>query len=305
MKWNAANSPRKKIQTKAKAVQLTARAKINLALHVTGQRDDGYHLLDTLVSFADSGDELRFEPADQLQLTIGGPEGGTLDGNDNNLIIKAAKALRAHVGRNDLGANIHLTKNLPVASGIGGGSADAACALRGLCQLWDLQVEDAELMQLGLSLGADIPMCLAGHPARVSGIGETLEPMPIQPLNLVLANPRVAVSTPKVFQGLSNKNNAPMGELVRYEDRSARFWINYLMHQRNDLQAAACAVAPPITDCLAALEKLPDCMLARMSGSGATCFGIFENPGEAAYAAHELRNQHRDWWVLPIRTIAG
>lgn len=287
-------------------MQLTARAKINLSLHVTGQRDDGYHLLDTLVTFADVGDKLRFEPSDGLALAIDGPEGRALQAaDDDNLVISAAKALRTHVGREELGARIYLTKNLPVASGIGGGSADAACALRGLCRLWGLQVDEYDLMQLGLSLGADIPMCLSGDPARISGIGEMIEPIPVTPLHLVLANPRVAVSTPKVFSQLSSKTNPPMSELTRFEDRSDRFWINYLMHQRNDLQPAACALAPQIAQCLAAIEALPDCMLARMSGSGATCFGIFENPGEAAYAAHELRNQNQDWWVVPTRTMVA
>lgn len=304
MKLNAANSPRKKTPTKAKAVQLTARAKINLALHVTGQRDDGYHLLDTLVTFAEHGDTLSFEPADQLSLTIGGPEGAALHADDSNLILKAAHAVRDHVGRPSLGAAIHLSKNLPIASGIGGGSADAATTILGLCRLWKLQIDEPDLMQLGLSLGADIPMCLAGVSARVTGIGESVEPMPVKPLNLVLANPRVEVSTPEVFRDLTTKKNPRLGDLSRYEDRSDRFWINYLMHQRNDLQSVAVEIAPQIADCLAAMEAQPDCMLARMSGSGATCFGIFENPGEAAYAAHELRNQNRNWWVVPTRTIA-
>lgn len=284
-------------------MQLTARAKINLALHVTGQRGDGYHLLETLVTFAEIGDQLSFAPDDHLSLTIDGPEGDLLTVDGNNLVLKAAQILRDHAHRPDLGAKIHLTKNLPIASGIGGGSADAAGALLGLCKMWDLQIAPTELMQLALSLGADIPMCVAGVAARVSGIGETIHPLPIKPLNLVLANPRVQVSTPDVFRQLRIKNNPPLGELARQDNRSDRFWINYLMHQRNDLQPAACEVAPQIVECLNAIEDLPDCMLARMSGSGATCFGIFENPGEAAYAAHELRSQHKDWWVVPTRTI--
>ena len=159
-------------------------------------------------------------------------------------------------------------------------------------------------MQLGLSLGADVPMCLAGVPAQVTGIGETVRPLPVKPLHLVLANPRVPVSTPSVFKQLDTKQNPPLSELSQYDDRSHRFWINYLMHQRNDLQTPASAIAPQIAECLTAIENQPDCMLARMSGSGATCFGIFENPGEAAFAAHQLRNQHKDWWILPTRTIA-
>ena len=286
-------------------MQLTARAKINLALHVTGQCVGGYHLLDTLVTFADFGDELQIEPAPGLSLSIDGPEAGQLVANDDNLILQAAKALRSHLGQADLGASIHLTKNLPIASGIGGGSADAAAALRGLTQLWDVQIAVDDLMQIALSLGADVPMCLTGTAARITGIGETIKPLPIKPLNLVLLNPRIPLPTPDVFQQLATKENPTLTELYRCEERSDRFWIDYLLHQRNDLQDPACVLAPQVADCLTALEQFEDCMLARMSGSGATCFGVFENPSEAAHAAHMLRHRHEDWLVMPARTIDG
>ncbi|MEP0942718.1 MAG: 4-(cytidine 5'-diphospho)-2-C-methyl-D-erythritol kinase [Rhizobiaceae bacterium] len=286
-------------------MQLTARAKINLALHVTDQRSDGFHMLDTLVTFADVGDTLSFEPATKLSLTIDGPEADQLPGDENNLVLRAAETLRRHCGRSDLGATIHLTKNLPVASGIGGGSADAAAAMMGLNQLWDLQLSKAHMMQISLPLGADIPMCISSVPAQITGIGEVINKLPIPPLNLVLVNPRAPLSTPDVFRQLETKKNSALGELQRYEYRSDRFWINHLLHQRNDLQQAACALEPKVADCLAVLERNPDCMIARMSGSGATCFGIFENPGEAAFAAHRLRHEFKDWWIMPTRTIAG
>ena len=160
-------------------------------------------------------------------------------------------------------------------------------------------------MQIALSLGADVPMCLLGKPARVTGIGENITPLPIGQLHLVLLNPRIPLSTPEVFEQLSTKKSPPLSELHRYEERTNRFWINYLLHQRNDLQQAACTLVPQISDCLTALEEFEDCMLARMSGSGATCFGIFENPGEAAHAAHQLRHQYEDWWVMPARSITA
>ncbi len=284
-------------------MQMMARAKINLALHVTGQREDGYHLLDTLVSFAEIGDKLSFETSDQLELTISGSEAGNLQADAENLVLGAANLLRNHVGAPGLGASIHLEKNLPVASGIGGGSADAAAALVGLCRLWKLDLDDRMLHTFGLSLGADVPMCLLGKPARVTGIGDIIQPIEIAPVAVVLANPRVAVSTAQVFNSLTNKNNPPADDFHTEDGSQIKSISAYLLRQRNDLQRAAVALAPAIRDCLSALESFSSCRLARMSGSGATCFGLFETPDAAAEAALQMRQDHPDWWVVNTATI--
>jgi 4-diphosphocytidyl-2-C-methyl-D-erythritol kinase len=274
-------------------LQKIARAKINLALHVTGRRDDGYHLLDSLVGFAKIGDWLQFENSDQLTLTVTGPERGTLGIDPNNLVMQAALRLREFAGKSEQGASMHLEKNLPVASGVGGGSADAAATLVGLCQLWQLSIPKSELMKLALSLGADVPVCVAGTSSRVSGIGEHIEPIAIDAFNLVLVNPRLAVSTPEVFDRLARKSNPPMHG--KPEDMS---WISHLQVLRNDLQVAAIDGEPAIQRCLDALGNIGSCNLARMSGSGATCFGLFDTKTAAARAADLLRQAYPDWWVV-------
>ncbi len=284
-------------------MQELARAKINLTLHVTGQRDDGYHLLDTLVSFAEIGDRLEFASSDRLELSISGPESASLHAVSENLVLRAANLLRSHIGRPDLGAAIHLEKILPIASGIGGGSADAAATLRGLCKLWGVIPDDKMLHQLGLSLGADIPMCLASRPARVTGIGDLIQPVEMVPLPLVLANPRIAVPTAQVFNNLTNKNNPPADDFHTENGRQRNSLSAYLSKQRNDLQPAAVALAPAIKKCLSALDNIHTRQLARMSGSGATCFGLFDTPQAAADAALTLRQQHPEWWVVNTATI--
>ena len=264
-------------------------AKINLFLHVTGRRADGYHLLDSLVVFANVGDELTAEPAAALSLTIDGPFASTLASEPNNLVLRAAHALTP----TNAGARLLLTKNLPVASGIGGGSADAAAALRLLCQLWHRTLPDKELAQLALGLGADVPVCLASHPARMSGIGEHLAPAPrLPPFGIVLVNPGVAVATADVFRARQG-DWSPLATLPDAWNDVASMAAT-LRVLRNDLQAPAVALQPLIGDVLAALTALPDCHLARMSGSGATCFGLFDTAAAAARAAEQVRRS--GWW---------
>ena len=253
-------------------LRVFAPAKINLTLHVTGQRADGYHLLDSLVVFADVGDTVQLRPAAAWSLRVDGSEGGHVPAGDDNLVLRVARLFP------DLSAALTLTKDLPVASGIGGGSADAAAVWRGLCQMAG---RDADAAQL-LSLGADIPVCVPSGAARMQGIGEVVTPLEGLPaLHVVLANPRVAVSTPQIFRALARKDNA----------------CDWLGTQRNDLQAAAEALEPQITQTCQALAALPRCLLARMSGSGATCFGVFATAKDAAEAAASLSSARPDWWV--------
>ncbi|WP_083804302.1 4-(cytidine 5'-diphospho)-2-C-methyl-D-erythritol kinase [Ahrensia sp. R2A130] len=266
-----------------------APAKINLALHVTGQREDGYHLLDTLVAFADVGDRLNFAPADELTLSINGTFGAGLSTDDDNLVLRAATALRKAAGATT-GAEIRLEKNLPLSSGIGGGSADAAAALRGLAALWDT---DTDLASIAAKLGADVPMCLKSEPLRAQGIGEQLQAVVLPGFHIVLANPGVAVSTPAIFSRLDRKDHPPLDAL---EDADGD-WLMWLTDQRNDLEAPAFSTAPEIAQCLDALWGTSRVRLARMSGSGATCFALYDSEGCAARAAAQLKAAYPDWWV--------
>lgn len=266
-----------------------ARAKVNLCLHVTGRRGDGYHLLDSLVVFAETGDRIDAEAADDLSLTVTGPKGAGLSAGEDNLCLRAARSFGL-----SRGARITLHKHLPVASGIGGGSADAAAVLRGLSRLWQVALPDAAAL---LRLGADVPVCLAGRPARMRGVGERLDPVEVlPPAWLVLVNPGIAVSTPEVFRGLERRDNPPMPEtLPVFADTPAL--AAFLRAQRNDLEAPARHIAPVIGDAIAALTDQPGCLLARMSGSGATCFGLFAAEAAAQAAADQLRGRQPGWWI--------
>ena len=262
-----------------------APAKINLALHVTEQRSDGYHLLDSIVVFAGVGDWVTASPADRLSLTVTGPRGAGLSGDDN-LVLRAARTL-------GIGAALELEKHLPVASGIGGGSADAAATLRALCAMTGAALPDAAAV---LALGADVPVCLVGRPVRMQGVGEVLTPLPPLPeCYVVLVNPGVAVATPAVFKALLRKDNPAMAEMPSCG--STLELAAWLREQRNDLEAPAIGLAPVIADVKAALEARPGCLLARMSGSGATCFGLFASEELAVAAATALREDAPAWWV--------
>ncbi len=265
-----------------------APAKVNLTLHVTGQRADGYHLLDSLVAFADIGDRLRLEPAETTRLKVTGPMAEGVPTDASNLVMQAA-------GLYDRPVAITLDKHLPMAAGIGGGSSDAAAVLLAMAEL-----TGSPLPAGATGLGADVPVCLMRQAARMRGIGEDVQPVAGLPeLHAVLANPGVAVPTPAVFRALSEKNGAPMPKrLPRW--RGGWSAIDWIARQRNDLEPPAIAIAPVIGEVLAALSTLPGARLARMSGSGATCFALFETRSEADHAAETLAATRPGWWIAAM-----
>lgn len=278
------------------AVVEAAQAKINLCLHVTGRRLDGYHLLDSLVVFADVADRVFASPAHGLSLVVAGPEGAGLQAQADNLVLRAASLM----GVED--AALVLDKHLPVASGIGGGSADAAAALRALSRLTGLPLPATEEV---LTLGADVPVCVAGRPARMTGIGELVDPLPALPsLACVLVNPRLPVPTPQVFAALTTRDNPPLPDLPRAALTSAEALCGWLSaFTRNDLTPAARTVAPILTDVHAALEGTSGCLLSRMSGSGGTHFGLYASAEVALAAANDLRARHPFWWIETGRIL--
>lgn len=273
-------------------ITVFAPAKINLTLHVTGQRDDGYHLLDSLVAFAGVGDILEVRQGNACRLTTRGPEAGDVPTDASNLILKVAGLFAS--GQQ---AEFSLTKNLPVASGVGGGSADAAAAYRGLVVSNKDACDDQAVLSSLLRLGADIPMCVTCAVARVGGIGERIENIDFLPrMPAVLINPRRAVSTAAVFKAMRKRDNAQMP--VRLPKlRSIRDWASWLSHQRNDMEPAAIDLEPEITAVKTVLAAQSDCLISRMSGSGATCFGLFPSPQTAMDAAAKIARAHPQWWV--------
>ncbi|MGI9355880.1 MAG: 4-(cytidine 5'-diphospho)-2-C-methyl-D-erythritol kinase [Rhizobiaceae bacterium] len=283
-----------------------ARAKINLALHVTGQRKDGYHLLDSLVTFAEIGDRLSFQAADSISLLESGAFSEQLiNSAGDNLVLRASKVLGRYFeeqGQPAPAAAITLEKNLPIASGIGGGSADAAATLSALNAMAQYPAERAALSQIALSLGADVPMCLESLSARVTGVGEKVDPISLPSFPMVLANPGVQVPTVTVFSGLTEKQNPAMG--VPPIDTDAAGWVDWLGNQRNDLQSPAQTIARVIGGCVSALKNTVECQLARMSGSGATCFGLYATQERADEAAAEISAAQPDWWVVSTRTVS-
>ncbi|MBW6505149.1 MAG: 4-(cytidine 5'-diphospho)-2-C-methyl-D-erythritol kinase [Rhodobacteraceae bacterium] len=270
------------------AIEEEAPAKVNLTLHVIGQRADGYHLLDSLVVFTALGDRLRFAPAPDLRLDVTGPLAAGVPADHTNLVLRAAKMMGAG------GAAITLEKHLPMAAGVGGGSSDAAATLRGLARLWARALPETPAIA---RLGADLPVCLAPRPRRMGGIGEDLAEVPqLPPFWMVLVNPGVALATPSVFAALNDKTGRPMPQTLP-RCGSASELATFLRIQRNDLEAPAQRLAPVIGTVLAALSGQSGCLLARMSGSGATCFGLFADPLYAAAAARAIGAAERSWWV--------
>ncbi|HVC63020.1 MAG TPA: 4-(cytidine 5'-diphospho)-2-C-methyl-D-erythritol kinase [Acetobacteraceae bacterium] len=270
-----------------------APAKLNLFLHVVGRAPDGYHLLDSLAVFAGCGDVLCAQDAEELSLTVTGPFAAGLAGEADNLVLRAARALAAEAGV-PARAELVLEKHLPVASGIGGGSADAAATLRLLSNLWGVAPDPAALERIALRLGADVPVCLGGEAARMGGVGERLEPAPaLPPCYALLVNPGVAVATAAVFRARSGPFSAPASLPAGWPDAAAM--AADLAGLANDLEAPARGLCPPIGDVLAAIAAQPGCLLARMSGSGATCFGLFADPVAAEHAAGAVA--HAGWWV--------
>lgn len=269
-------------------LRVFAPAKINLFLHVGDRRADGYHALQSLVVFTQVGDTLALDRSDALTLAIGGPFGAGLAAEADNLVLRAARAL-------SVTARMTLTKNLPVASGIGGGSADAAAALRGLTRLHGL---DADLMDVAATLGSDVPVCIESRSAWMEGRGERVTAVPAPSVAMVLVNPGVAVPTAGVFRALEKLRGTGMLLPDRFEDERALF--AFLAATSNDLEPPARTIQPAIGEVLRALSTA---RLARMSGSGATCFGVYDSDADAAAAAKDIAQAHPDWWVQPTRTL--
>ncbi|MDP9732368.1 UNVERIFIED_ORG: 4-diphosphocytidyl-2-C-methyl-D-erythritol kinase [Rhizobium sp. SORGH_AS260] len=284
-----------------------APAKVNLALHVTGQRADGYHLLESLVVFTEAGDTIHIQDADVDSFSISGPFGDLLHAGDggNNLVTRARDLLRnalASMGQPAPPVAIHLEKNLPVASGIGGGSADAAATLRALLRHWRAGMTADRISSIALTLGADVPMCLESRSLIARGIGEDIEPVNDLPeLFLVLANPLKAVSTPEIFRRLQNKANPPLPTPAKVGEVTIG-WMDFLAESRNDLQPPAQTLLPDIGEIIGLLSE-EGATLVRMSGSGATCFGIFHSFDAAQNAETSLRKKRPGWYFQATRTI--
>lgn len=286
------------------ALTIFAPAKINLYLHVTGRREDGYHLLDSLVGFATIGDRITVGPAPRLEFTLTGPFAPLLaDGDPNaNLVVRAARALAAATGR-ELACRIILEKNLPPASGIGGGSSDAAATLLALAMLWDLPSTTLPLADIARGLGQDVVACLYRRSCMFRGIGDVVDPGPeLPPCGVLLVNPVLQVPTPDVFRARRGKFSppAPLTPPRDLEDLVAQLRV-----RRNDLYEPAVQLAPEIADCLSAVAAAEGCLLARMSGSGATCFGLFADLAQADAARVALAARRPGWWVaagaMPFR----
>ena len=281
------------------------RAKVNLTLRVVGRRTDGYHDLESVVAFADCADKLTLTPGPELSLKTVGPLASACGDASDNLVLKAARLLGEVVPGLMVGAFV-LDKVLPVAAGIGGGSADAAAALRLLARLNGLASDDARLLEVALETGADVPVCLASRACDMTGVGETLLPLspPIMPS--VLVNPRVPVATREVFEALGLRHGEILvgvadvvieGSSWPEEGGSLEEWVEALAAGTNDLEEPATKIQPVIGDVIAALNATNGAWLARMSGSGATCFAVYENTAEARRAADKIRLEHPAWWV--------
>ena len=281
-----------------------ARAKVNLTLRVVGRRTDGYHDLESVVAFGDCADRLTLTAGPELKLQIAGPLAEACGATADNLVLKAAHLLAERVGGLKLGM-FTLEKMLPVAAGIGGGSADAAAALRLLARLNDLALDDARLTEVALETGADVPVCLASHACDMTGVGEGLLPLNLPKLPCVLVNPGVPVATRDVFTALGlHRGEILVGatdviESLAWPDGGASLsdWIKALSVIGNDLEAPAIRIEPRIGAVLSALGEAEGVQLARMSGSGATCFALFASRAEAQAAARELLREHPAWWI--------
>jgi 4-diphosphocytidyl-2-C-methyl-D-erythritol kinase len=284
-----------------------APAKVNLTLRVIARRADGYHELESLVVFADRGDRLTFTPGGALSLAVSGVTAAQAGDGADNLVLKAARAVAERKPGLALGA-FHLEKNLPVAAGLGGGSSDAAAALRLIAQANALPHDDADLYEAARVTGADVPVCVDPRPRVMRGIGEKLSaPLSLPPFPAVLVNPGVAVATKLVFAGLKlgDKPAAPLDLAALAKSASRDRLLQLLQTQPNDLEAPAIAIAPVISDVLTALRALAGCEFARMSGSGATCFGLFASAADANAAEKNLRAKFPQWWMQACNLGSG
>ena len=276
-----------------------ARAKVNLWLKIVGRRADGYHLLDSLVAFTDLSDSLEVDPSDGLSRALEGPEAAGIDGEADNLVLRAARLLADRAGVSPRAA-LSLTKHIPVASGLGGGSADAAAALHALVDLWRVALPIEELFDLAAALGADVPMCLAGRPALVSGVGEVLRPAPpLPPCAILLVNPRMPLATPEVFAARRGPYSVVTPVPSMWPDLAGL--VGALVERGNDLTEAAISLRPAIADVLAALGRTEGARYAAMSGSGATCFALYDDTAAARRAAAGLPDR---WWRHAGRLVS-
>ncbi len=287
-------------------VVIGAPAKINLYLHVLGRRSDGYHDLDSLVAFATLHDVITVTPADEWSLAIDGPFNEILSASvedRDNLVLRAARVLAEHLGHDD-GVALRLHKEIPIEAGLGGGSADGAAVLLALCRMWHAEVPMVVLSEMARRLGSDLPVCLHSRTAFMGGVGERIEIAPeVPPLGIVLVNPRARVPTAEVFRRWS-QSGAPM-DRPSYQPADPVSLINALRECRNELTAPAIAMAPMIGTVLSAIESTLGVLLTRMSGSGATCFGLFADAVAAQSAAEQIAQAQPEWWVRAGRLIRG
>jgi 4-diphosphocytidyl-2-C-methyl-D-erythritol kinase len=274
-----------------------APAKVNLTLRILGRRADGYHELDSVVAFASVGDVLRFTPGHAATLAVSGPTARAAGKVADNLVLKAALALAERIEGLTLG-HFALSKRLPVAAGLGGGSADAAAALRVLARVNRIAFDDARLFEAALATGADVPVCLDPRARRMRGIGEVLcEPLDLSSMPAVLINPGAALATKDVFAALNAPSVGRATQLVSPD----KGLLDEIIEGGNDLEAAAIELAPVIADVLGVLRAQPGCRLARMSGSGASCFALFDSKGAASTAGRKLRIRYPSWWSRATR----
>ena len=277
-----------------------APAKINLTLHVMGRREDGWHELESLVAFTRGGDTLSLAPAEAVSLVVEGPTASSSGDPDDNLVIRVTRALAANVDGLGVGA-FHLLKRLPVAAGIGGGSSDAAAALRLLTRLNDLAIDDPRVMAAARDTGADVPVCLAARARMMAGVGERLgSPLALPPLPALIVNPGVPLETRSVFKRMDLSpgwRNAAAAHPLVTDGLSADALLATIKRGRNDMEDAACVLAPVVSSVLAVLGAAPGCRVARMSGSGATCFGLFTDCKAVARARKAILRAHPAWWV--------
>jgi 4-diphosphocytidyl-2-C-methyl-D-erythritol kinase len=289
----------------SRGVAVLAPAKINLFLHVGEKRRDKYHALESLVVFAEIGDRMVVSPGDNLTLKLSGPFGAQTPKGDDNLILKAARALSSAYPDHKGKAAIAVEKNLPVAAGLGGGSADAAAILRALNLFWCLDRPESELLEIAAKLGSDVPACLLSRPCWMEGRGERVRRLPALPqISAMLVNPGVMLSTAEVF-GTLNARTGP-GAMQPPAKSIQSLWdvVAYLEDAVNDLEAPACRLHPVIDEVLDALNEEPGCVLSQMSGSGATCFGLFDGHQFAVGAAERIAQEHPHWWVRATRIAA-
>lgn len=281
-------------------ITVLAPAKVNLFLHIIGRRSDGYHLLESVFAFADFGDRIMVQSAPDLNFSVTGPftsvcRRAGCDG-DNNIVARAAAMLRQLCGTS-AGAKITLEKNLPLSAGLGGGSSDAAAALKVLQVLWQVEPDEDQLVELALKLGADVPACLVGEPSFVAGVGELITPLEIfEDINCVLVNPLTPLSTLGVFQTFADTGRAFSQPLALTPEVTGDLWT-LLNGSHNDLQGPALGMCEEVGEILGALQAVEETLLARMSGSGATCYGLYENQEAAEATARTIATAHPGWWV--------